>query len=143
MYPQSTFRAKIRKIFKKNLSEYDHFYSREILLYIAWACLSSVFTVCEQREISSLGQNRLRTCDLLRRNLDYDASRKHIERRFFFCNRTISVYDNNNRIISMSNIHFFHSIAIHVISPNFGGSSLNFAHFFLENLPTKNFRISL
>ena len=38
MYPHSMFWAKIRKIIK-NESENYHFYSREILLYIAWAFL--------------------------------------------------------------------------------------------------------
>ena len=40
MYTLSMFRARIRKIFKKkNSSENKHFYSQEILLYFAWACL--------------------------------------------------------------------------------------------------------
>ena len=41
MYPQSIFLAKIRKIIIF-LSENKHFYSREILLYIAWACYRNV-----------------------------------------------------------------------------------------------------
>ena len=45
MYPQSMFWAKIRKISKIS-SENEHFYSREILLYIAaWACLRNVTMV--------------------------------------------------------------------------------------------------
>ena len=39
VYPQSMFTAKIRKILKKKSSENEHFYSCEILLFIAWACL--------------------------------------------------------------------------------------------------------
>ena len=38
MYPQSMFCAKIRKILNFS-SENEHFHSREILLFIAWACL--------------------------------------------------------------------------------------------------------
>ena len=45
MYPQSMFRAKIRKMFKKKSSENEHFYSREILLYIVWACLRNVISI--------------------------------------------------------------------------------------------------
>ena len=39
MYPQLMFRAKLRKIIKKNHLKINIFYDREILLYITWACL--------------------------------------------------------------------------------------------------------
>ena len=46
MYPQSMFLSKNKKNIKKNISENEHFYSREILLYIAWACFRNVNAQC-------------------------------------------------------------------------------------------------
>ena len=44
MYPKSMFLAKIRKNYNFS-SENKHFYSREILLYIAWARFHNVLLV--------------------------------------------------------------------------------------------------
>ena len=43
MYPKYMFGAKIRKMSHFFLSENYHFYSREILQYIARTCLRNVF----------------------------------------------------------------------------------------------------
>ena len=39
MYQQSMFLRKNKKNIKKESSENEHFFSCEIMLYIAWACL--------------------------------------------------------------------------------------------------------
>ena len=51
MYPQSMFEQNKKKNIKKS-SENKHFYSREILLYIAWACLRNVEELELQRRVS-------------------------------------------------------------------------------------------